>query len=113
MPSESTTPNAITSRLYLARTLLARYYAYGGADYRQEVSTVPVTPRNRIREVREDRGIKRSALARLIRKSVKHVLTLENGQTAPSVQCLLDIRDALQCSLDELYPTPRRLAASA
>ena len=61
-------------------------------------------PRNRLREIRENLGLSRVELGRMIKCSAKHILTLERGTVGPSIGTLLALREALKCSLDELYP---------
>jgi len=65
-------------------------------------------PFNRIRELRENLGIKRVAFAAGLGVSLKHAYTIECGKANPSIPLILKIRDALGCSLDEIYPGGKR-----
>lgn len=68
-------------------------------------------PVNRIRELREDRGLKRIAFARKLGVSLKHVFTIECGKVNPSIPLILKIRDVLGCSLDDIYPNAKNRKA--
>lgn len=65
-------------------------------------------PQNRVRETRTNLGLTRPALARVLGVSSKHILTIETGRNAPSLSVLLDLADAFECSIDDLYPRELR-----
>lgn len=59
---------------------------------------------NRIREIRENAGYKRSEFARRLEVSSKHIFTIEQGAQDPSLALALKMRSLLKCTLDDLYP---------
>ncbi len=56
----------------------------------------------RIRTVRQSRKMTQEQLANIVGVGVTHISHIETGNTVPSLQVLIDIINALQCSADEL-----------
>lgn len=56
----------------------------------------------RIRAVRQSRKMTQEALADTVGVGVTHISHIETGNSVPSVQVLIDIINALECSADEL-----------
>ena len=56
----------------------------------------------RIRTVRKSRIMTQEQLAELVGVGVTHISHIETGNSIPSVQVLVDIINALECSADEL-----------
>ncbi len=61
---------------------------------------------NRLRELREARGLTQAPLADLIGVSRKTVNTVENGVFIPSTVIALKLAGALGCSVEELFFLP-------
>ncbi len=61
---------------------------------------------NRLRELREARGLTQAQLADLIGVSRKTVNTVENGVFIPSTVVALKLAGALGCSVEELFFLP-------
>lgn len=83
-----------------------------GAKAPRRVGATPLgyqTAANELRGVREARSWTRQKLAKAIGVTPKHVWMIESG-ACPSVPLLLAIRDALRCSLDDVYPRRTRVA---
>jgi putative transcriptional regulator len=58
---------------------------------------------NRLRELREAKGLTQAQLADLIGVSRKTVNTVENGVFIPSTVVALKLAGALGCSVEELF----------
>ncbi|HYD23919.1 MAG TPA: helix-turn-helix transcriptional regulator [Croceibacterium sp.] len=58
---------------------------------------------NRLRELREAKGLTQAQLADLIGVSRKTVNTVENGVFTPSTVVALKLAGALGCSVEELF----------
>lgn len=56
----------------------------------------------RIRKYRKERGWTQEQLAEAIEKTAKHVGNLENAKTQMSLECCIDISDALKISPNHL-----------
>jgi transcriptional regulator with XRE-family HTH domain len=56
----------------------------------------------RIRELRIDNGLTQNDLAQRLSCSSKHLGNIERGTSRPSLECLLDISNALNVTLDYL-----------
>lgn len=56
----------------------------------------------RLRAARQERKITQEQLAEMVGVGVTHISHIETGNSIPSVQVLVDIVNALQCSADEL-----------
>ena len=61
---------------------------------------------NRLRELREAKGLTQAQLADLIGVSRKTVNTVENGVFIPSTVVALKLAGALGCSVEELFFLP-------
>lgn len=61
---------------------------------------------NRIKEIREERGLSSRALAKLIGTSAPHMSRLENGETALSIEWLARLEAALKVSAREIVDLP-------
>lgn len=57
---------------------------------------------NRIRTIRRQRGMKQEQLAEAVGVGVTHISHIETGNSVPSLQVMVDIINALECSADEL-----------
>ena len=58
---------------------------------------------NRIREVRENKGLTQAELAALVGVSRKTINTVENGVFIPSTVIALKLAAALRCQVEELF----------
>ena len=58
---------------------------------------------NRLRELREAKGLTQAQLADLIEVSRKTVNTVENGVFTPSTVVALKLAGALGCSVEQLF----------
>jgi putative transcriptional regulator len=58
---------------------------------------------NRLRELRESKGLTQAQLADLIGVSRKTVNTVENGVFIPSTVVALKLAGALDCSVEDLF----------
>ena len=58
---------------------------------------------NRLRELREAKGLTQAQLADLIGVSRKTVNTVENGVFIPSTVVALKLAGALDCAVEELF----------
>ena len=58
---------------------------------------------NRIREVRENKGLTQAELAALVGVSRKTITTVENGVFIPSTVIALKLAAALRCQVEELF----------
>ena len=58
---------------------------------------------NRLRELREARGLTQAQLADAIGMSRKTVNTVENGVFIPSTVVALKLAAALQCTVEDLF----------
>ena len=56
----------------------------------------------RIRRKRSENHISQAALAEMIQVSVQHMSNVENAKTKASLETVIEIANALDCSLDEL-----------
>ena len=56
----------------------------------------------RIRRKRSENHISQAALAGMIQVSVQHMSNVENAKTKVSLETVIEIANALDCSLDEL-----------
>lgn len=56
----------------------------------------------RIRTVRQSRKMTQERLAELVGVGVTHISHIETGNGVPSLQVIVDIINALECSADEL-----------
>ena len=56
----------------------------------------------RIRTVRQSRKMTQERLAEAVGVGVTHISHIETGNTIPSLQVMVDIINALECSADEL-----------
>ena len=56
----------------------------------------------RIRRKRSENHISQAALAEMIQVSVQHMSNVENAKTKVSLETVIEIANALDCSLDEL-----------
>ena len=61
---------------------------------------------NRLRELRESKGLTQAQLADLIGVSRKTVNTVENGVFIPSTVVALKLAGALDCSVEDLFFLP-------
>lgn len=61
---------------------------------------------NRIRALREERGLSSLALAKMIGTSAPHMSRLENGETALSIDWLAKLEAALKVSAREIVDLP-------
>ena len=61
---------------------------------------------NRLRELREAKGLTQAQLADLIGMSRKTVNTVENGVFVPSTIVALKLAAALGCSVEDLFYLP-------
>ena len=61
---------------------------------------------NRLRELREAKGLTQAQLADLIGMSRKTVNTVENGVFVPSTIVALKLAAALGCSVEDLFHLP-------
>jgi transcriptional regulator with XRE-family HTH domain len=57
---------------------------------------------NRIRNIRQERGITQERLAELIGKTTEHVSFIERGERSPSFEVLIDLANALDVTLSYL-----------
>lgn len=60
---------------------------------------------NRIKEVRQSRGLTQENLAELIKCNTSHISNIENNYTKVSLNALLAIANALDTSIDYLLST--------
>lgn len=60
--------------------------------------------KNRVREVREAKGLRREDVASAAGVSAQTIYSMETGRTIPSVEIARRVAEALQSSLDELFP---------
>lgn len=58
---------------------------------------------SRIRAIRQERKITQEKLAEAAGVGVTHISHIETGNSVPSLQTLVDILNALDCSADELF----------
>ena len=58
---------------------------------------------NRLRELREAKGLTQAQLADAIGMSRKTVNTVENGEFVPSTIVALKLAAALQCTVEDLF----------
>lgn len=72
------------------------------ANHESGATSPPPKWRNRIKEVREERGHNQRQLARLAGLDAPNLNAYEQGRLTPSVATLLRLTRALECSLDEL-----------
>jgi len=71
-----------------------------------------MTPRpNRIKEIRESRGLTAFQIAERIGVRDVTVYRYESGDTIPSLPVAQKLADALDCTLDELFPAPAKASA--
>ncbi|EOS67434.1 MULTISPECIES: helix-turn-helix domain-containing protein [Clostridia] len=56
----------------------------------------------RIRTVRQSRKMTQERLAEMVGVGVTHISHIETGNSVPSLQVMVDIINALECSADEL-----------
>lgn len=56
----------------------------------------------RIRRKRSENHISQATLAEMIQVSVQHMSNVENAKTKVSLETVIEIANALDCSLDEL-----------
>ncbi|MBP5295176.1 MAG: helix-turn-helix transcriptional regulator [Lachnospiraceae bacterium] len=66
----------------------------------------------RLREIRKNRGLSQSALAKLVGVEQGSLSDLESGKRFPSFGLLIRLAKALECSLDELVDVNADPAAS-
>ena len=64
------------------------------------------TIRNRVRELREDRGLSQSELARLTGVTRQTIVAIERGDYNPTIKLCVEICKALGKTLDELFWEP-------
>lgn len=57
----------------------------------------------RIRTLRKQKGLTQAALAEEISRSLTYVGCIERNTKTPSIQTIVDICFALECSLDDLF----------
>ncbi len=58
---------------------------------------------SRIRAIRQEKKITQEKLAEAAGVGVTHISHIETGNSIPSLQTLVDIINALDCSADELF----------
>lgn len=58
---------------------------------------------SRVRALRLERKLTQEKLAERAGVGVTHISHIETGNTIPSLQTLVDIMNALECSADELF----------
>jgi len=63
-------------------------------------------PKNKIKELREERGISSRDLAKKIGTSAPHMSRLENGQTPLSIKWIAKIADVLDVNSSEIIDLP-------
>lgn len=56
----------------------------------------------RVRKQRKSRSMTQACLASVVEISTQHVSNIENGKTKVSLEKIVDIANALDCSVDEL-----------
>lgn len=57
---------------------------------------------NRVRKIRQEKGITQEDLAELIGKSIEHISFIERGERSPSFEMILDLAEALNVSVSYL-----------
>jgi DNA-binding XRE family transcriptional regulator len=61
------------------------------------------TLKTKIKEVREQKGLKQSELAELVSARRETIVHLENGRYNPSLKLAMDIAKAFNASVEELF----------
>ena len=62
-----------------------------------------IKPKNRIRDVRREKGLRQSDLARKVGVFQSEISEIETGERRPNVYLAKRIAEALGVSLDELF----------
>ncbi len=65
---------------------------------------IPVKPKNKIKEFRNERRLKQSALASRIGIHQSEISRIETGERMPSIYLAEQIAKALEKSADEVFP---------
>lgn len=68
---------------------------------------MPAAQLNRLRQIRQERGLSQLQLARAADLSRQSVVAIEAGRTSPGVDVALRLAQALACSLDDLFGSSR------
>lgn len=63
----------------------------------------PYLFKNRVREIRESKGMMKKELCRKVDVSHQTIYRLERGEYSPSLILAHDIADALGCSIDQVF----------
>lgn len=57
---------------------------------------------NKIKKMREKRGLTQKELAELIKKKQQHISRWETGLHKPTIEVLKELADILNCQIDDL-----------
>lgn len=68
---------------------------------------------NRVRAIRERKGVSMSEVSRRSRVSISHLYHIEHGKADATITVGRRIAAALDSTLDELFPPPDELDKSA
>lgn len=70
------------------------------------MNSLETTPVCRLQSLREDRGLSQAELARRCGLTRQSVHVIESGSSIPNVLTAMKLADALECTVEELFPRP-------